>query len=221
MTDPITTLIGTVLDTGANALTTAALGADPQLRARMQKLSGNCIEILSIQPSTAWHIEITEQSVIVHRGSAAAPNVSVSGPAMALASWLLPASLPRSSEIQIDGDQVLLEEFTSAVQLFRPDFAEPLEQILGGDISARILGGAELGLQGARSAVEGLRQQIGQQFTGSNGNQFVRVEDLETVLSGIDELRLRMDRLAAQMAQEKGARERRRRKRGRRELEGT
>jgi len=192
----ITALIGTVLDTGANALSAAALNADPDLRARMQKLNGNCIEILCTQPEVVWHIVISDHAVSVRHGPAQAPQASVSGTAIGLASWLLPESAQRAADVQIDGDQVMLEEFTSAMRTFRPDFAHPLAQFIGPDISARILGSAELGLQGIRSAVEGLSKQ----FERPDPNQFVRQEELESILSGIDELRLRMDRLAAEFA---------------------
>lgn len=204
MSDPLAamaTMIGSVLSSTANAISVAATKSDPHLLARLQKLNGRCIEIHCTAPDVAWHLQIDGGVVNVYSGSALTPHVSVSGSAMDLASWLLPDGASRSTSIRIEGDQVSLDEFMQALRAFRPDFAEPFSQFLGSqvtdsNVASRILGGAEIGLQGLRSAVEGLSKSFERPDA-----KYVRQEELESILGGIDELRLRMDRLAAEFAQ--------------------
>ena len=72
---------------------------------------------------------------------------------------------------QIEGDDVLLEQLQRIFSSFRPDFAQPLQRLFGAGTSQTILGTAEMGLNGLRSAVEGLGQTITGQAAGNAVDQ--------------------------------------------------
>ena len=91
----------------------------------------------------------------------------------------------------IEGDASVLMKLEALLSNYDPEFDQGLAQVLGNDGAHRLLAGVELGLSGIKSAVSGLGSAIKDQ------QHFVQQNQLDDLLSGIDELRLRVDRLAA------------------------
>ena len=142
-------------------------------------------------------------------GPAQEPNVVVTGDASSLLGWLLPSGLLPNGQAQqpgqgvtITGDDTTLLETVAALRSFNPDFATTLGDLLGADQASSLLGNAEAGLKGLKSMVMGLNAGAQQQAH----THFVQRDDLDELLNGIDNLRLRIDRLAAKVRrQETGA----------------
>lgn len=202
-----------VFATLATATTNQALLGDPELRARLQTLEGRCIEICCDIPSITWHLTITNGAIDISQGRAVAPHVSVRGTALDLARWLSPVppwsvSTP-PAQVKIEGDDTLLLEILELLRDFKPDLESPLpktleealeemlDQTLGPDNAATLLGTAEMGLKGLQSLIEGVGFTVEDRVAGS----FVQQDQLNSLLTGIDDLRLRVDRLAAKVSQ--------------------
>ncbi len=189
--------LGDMLADVATKATNRALHTDPQLRARLQALTGNTVEINCTMPPLDWHLTVIDGGLQLAQGRAHSPQVIVQGSAVDLAAWIFPGQA--AGRINIEGDETLLLEVVDILRGFQPDIQDPLGEFLGPQLAQTILGTAELGLQGLRSMLEG----VGKAAQGSGPGR-VQQEQLNTVLDGIDELRLRVDRLAAQVNESQG-----------------
>ncbi len=179
-----------------------ALETDPKLRERLEELEGNTVEINCQLPPVTWHFLVTNGALTLRYGAAEAPQVIVSGNAADLGTWVITGEAPGG--VDIEGDETLLEELQRIFREFEPDIEDPLSQFVGPQVASTLLGTAEIGLKGLKSLVEG----IGSATRGPDKSEFVSKDQLETVLSGIDDLRLRVDRLAAkvnEVAEKEGA----------------
>jgi len=215
MTD-LASVLGDLLADVATRVSNQALNIDPQLRARLQSLSGNTIEINCTMPPVIWHLTIVGGSLQLNQGPAQTPQVIVQGSAMQLASRLFPGTEnAQDSHLSIQGDETLLLELVAILRDFEPDLQDPLGQLLGPQLATSVLGTAEMGLKGIRSMIEG----VGRSFMSdmpdmpgkpgaanqpgqSSGSQARSAQQaqLDSVLNGIDELRLQVDRLAARVS---------------------
>ncbi len=186
-------VFGDMLADVATRATNQALQTDPQLRARLQQLDGNTIEINCTMPPMAWHLTVLDGGLHLGSGPALQPQVIMQGSAADLAAWLFPGN--QGGRVEINGDETLLLEVAGILRDFQPDIQDPLGQLLGPQMASTLLGTAEMGLKGLRSLIEG----VGRGSPNTGGSGPVQQEQLDTVLHGIDELRLRVDRLAAQV----------------------
>jgi ubiquinone biosynthesis protein UbiJ len=192
--------LGKVLADIATETSSRALHADPELRARLQSLEGRCIEICCDLPPVNWHLVLTNGAINFNHGKAVAPQVSVRGTALELASWLSPASTWVSgapAQVEISGDDTLLLELVEILRDFSPDIETPLSRVLGPEVATTLLGSAEMGIKGLQSLIEGIGFSLQDRVAGT----FVQQEQLNALLTGIDDLRLRVDRLAAKVSQ--------------------
>ena len=199
MTD-FTAVLGTMLADLATQVTNKAVNSDPQLQSQLKALAGNTIEINcttpSFMPVQIWHMVIVDDALNLHHGPADAPQVVVTGSAVDLATWMFPAAT--TGRVQIDGDETLLQELVEILRGFKPAVASPLEQFFGAQATSSLLGTAELGLNGLRSMIQG----IGQNIQGQAMGNFVQQGQLDTILQNIDDLRLEVDRLAARVGKD-------------------
>ena len=192
-------VFGTMLVDLATRISNSALNSDPVLQGRLARLAGNTVELNCLSPGVLptqiWHFLITEQEIVLRHGPADAPNVIVTGTAMDLAGWAFSTPGGTQASVTIEGDEVLLAQLQEIFKEFRPDFAEPLQRVFGPDASASLLGAAEMGLGGVRSAIEGL----GKAISGQAAETRVDPAQLDAILRTVDELRLKVDRLSAQL----------------------
>jgi ubiquinone biosynthesis protein UbiJ len=191
--DDLTPALGKFLADIASKTTNQALYADPGLLARLGVLQGRCIEIQCTAPTTTWHLNIAERGIETVHGPAEAPAVIVRGAAIDLARWLAPGKA--NGHVTITGDDTLLLEVLEILRDFDPDLASPLSKLLGPELSDTLLGTAEMGLKGLQSLFAGVGQSVKDQAAGN----FVQQTELNSLLTGIDKLRLRVDRLAAKV----------------------
>ena len=185
---------GHVLADLISGLSARALRQDPLLHGRLQTLDGASIEICCTAPPLTWHVNIDAGHLSVVAGAAPAPQAVISASAPALLGWLLPNGFPQpDSTVKIDGDAALVSQMAEVLRSFNPDLQQPLSQLVGQDLAATLLGTAEMGLKSIRGLVSSLAESAQYQA----GQSFVAENQLEPLLSSIDALRLRVDRLAA------------------------
>ena len=193
--DDLTPVLGKFLADIATRATNQALHADPGLLGRLQALQGRCIEIQCTVPAAIWHLNINNGGIDTVHGAADAPQVIVRGAVLDLAGWLMPGKSP--GHVTITGDDTLLIEVLDILQDFDPDLASPLTQLFGAELTDTLLGTAEMGLKGLQSLIAG----VGQSVRDKTTENFVQQNQLNTLLTGVDKLRLRVDRLAAKVTQ--------------------
>lgn len=192
--NPLIETLGKLLGELATQVTNRALSTDPILRSKLVNLSGTTVEFQSTVPAVAWHLSINAEQLSVLPGPAAQPTAIVRGTPVELIRWFIPSGA--GGNLEISGDVTRLLELADLLKDFQPDLEDGLRTIAGPDAAAALLGGFELGLRSMRSLVEGVGQSLQQQAAGN----FVKRDQLDTLLNGIDDLRLRVDRLAANIA---------------------
>jgi len=186
-------ILDDVLSTVGSNLARAGLGLDPGMRARLEAIEGRTIQIVSTAPSVAVFLLVSDGELNVRATHADKPHTVVTGTGPALAAWL--AAPQRIDRVSVSGDETVLMEVAAALAAYSPDLLTPLTNLLGRDSTRTLLGGAELAVSALRSAAEGMGNAIEQ----SAASRFVTREDTNALIDVLDELRLRIDRLAARV----------------------
>lgn len=185
-------------------LANRSLDLDPASRARLSSLEGRQVQISATLPPPLGRRDFT----LTVQGSrlrffphaAGQPHVIVRGSPGDLAGWLFGGETAARAQLEIDGDSTVLGELRAALSAFRPDLADPLGRLLGSDVAQAALGTAELAFATLRSAFEG----AGQAMRDGAARAFVDRRRAGRFLDELDELRLRVDRLAARVQAEEG-----------------
>lgn len=186
----ITGQIEQLLGDWVTAICQRALLTDPDFEQHLVQLEGRCIELRCSMPTTTWHLVFVGGKLAFHPGAADGPNVIVKGRAVDLLDWLINQ---RAEGIEIEGDDTTLLETLATLRTFNPELENTLEHVFGKALSGRVLGGAEAGLRGVKSVLQGLGSGLDHEVA----HRFVRKDNLHELLTRIDDLRLRVDRLAA------------------------
>ena len=189
-------IIDEALAAFASNIARAGLSMDQGTREHLRALEGRLIRIVSEQPTLSFYLLVEDGRLTCLSTSDKTPHVMVSGSGLALARWL---SAPHRTEgIRIEGDEGVLLEVSSALSNFSPDLLSPLTRVLGPDTTQTLLGGAELAVSAFRSAAEG----VGLALEQTAANRFITRADTNALLDSLDELRLRIDRLASRIKEE-------------------
>lgn len=178
----------------ATSISNKALNTDPDLRAKLQTLDGRVLEVECTAPRTIGYLSVQGGRLLFTAGPAEAPHVRIKGTAINLVKWL---TQMQPEDLIIDGDHNTLLQFLHVVQSFDPDVEHTLTELLGADLASRAAGTAEMGLRGLHSIVQG----VGASLSDGASARFVKKDEFDTLLDGIDELRLRVDRLSANIRQ--------------------
>jgi len=195
------TNLGQVLADMASKVSSQALSSDPNLRARLLALDGRTVEIQCTTPNLSWQVHILDGGVHTTTTGTQSAHVIVRGGIGELVSWLRPGKPGR--HLEVTGDDTLLLELTDIFKNFRPDIEDPLSNFIGREAAANIIGTAEMGLQGLRRLFDNFSESAQHQAAG----RFVNNTQFDEILSGVDKLRLRVDRLAAKIAAKEQSRE--------------
>jgi ubiquinone biosynthesis accessory factor UbiJ len=191
-----------VLADGLATLVNASLDLDPASRARLAALEGYRVQITADAPAPVgarhFGLSVTAGQLRLHALALERPNVIVRGAPWDLAAWLFAGESASGSRLVIDGDGTVLQELTAMLRAFRPDLGVPVERLLGPDLASRAIGSVELALAGLRSAFEA----AGTGVRRSAAQTFVDRARMERFLDDVDDLRLRIDRLAMRVQAE-------------------
>jgi ubiquinone biosynthesis protein UbiJ len=180
-------------------LANRSLDLDPASRARLSALEGRQLQISTDLPPPLGRRDF---ALTVNAGrlrffphAPPQPNVIVRGPPPDLAAWLIAGESAASTRVSIEGDATVLSELSAAFRAFRPDIGNPLSRLLGPEFAQTALGAAELAFATLRSALEGASQTA----RDSAARAFVDRPLAEQFFDELDDLRLRVDRLAARL----------------------
>ena len=182
--------LGRLFADWATSISKRAIDADPDLRLRLLQLEGRSIELALTAPAMHWHLRVSTGAVEMHPGKAESPNVIVTGSAIDLINWLFRQD---ATGVRIEGDDTTLLETLAVLRTYDPHMQDALNSVLGEDLSQRVAGGAEAGLRGVQSLLQAFTAGLEQH----TDEKFVKRDTMDEFLDNIDELRLRIDRLAA------------------------
>ncbi len=182
-------------------LVNRSLDLDPASRARLGALEGTRVQLtVELGPlgNRDLALAVTSGRLRAFARPAEAPHVILRGNPAAIGAWLLGADPNGVGGLTIDGDSTALAQLSEVLKGFRPDLAGPLERLLGAEGARTLLGSAELAFAGLRSALEG----AGRSVREGAADAFVDRRQAARFLDDLDDLRLRVDRLAARVAAE-------------------
>jgi ubiquinone biosynthesis protein UbiJ len=207
--------LDSVLADALAELANRSLDLDPASRARLTALEGRQLQItVELPPSlrprdfalvvSAGRLRFLphapERPNVILRGSP--PDLAgalfsgmAGGMVGGMAGGMAGGERGPGSRLQIDGDGSVLTELNAALRAFRPDLGSPLSRVLGAEFAQAALGTVELAIAALRSAFEG----AGHAAREGAARTFVDRPQAERFLDGLDELRLRIDRLAARV----------------------
>ena len=186
------TLFADVLETFSNA----ALGLDPESSERLRMLEGRSLQIESSAPQQVLTLIVRDARIAMLAEPVDRPNVIVRGRMQDLLGWFAATSqAPQSQRVEIEGDETTLFEVMDVFKRFAPDPGYPFNNFIASEIGQNLLGAAELAIAGLRSAVEG----AGSAMQQSAANQYLDQSHVNAFLEALEDLRLRVDRLAARV----------------------
>jgi ubiquinone biosynthesis protein UbiJ len=178
------------------ALANGTAQLDPLTRARLDQLAGRSIAFEVSPPGEAATLYFDNGVIRLEPGRAAAPSAVVRGSPTALTSAFFNRSTARN-DIGIEGDELILEELRGIVRDFHPELLPPLDKLVGAQAAQTIASLLELGF----AAVSGLGRSIGEEggrLVRSGARQrYLTSGDFETLLTAMQALRIRVDRLNA------------------------
>ncbi len=190
-------------------LANKGLDLDPVSRARLGALEGRRLQItVEMPPPLAARdlgLTVLAERLRFFPHAPEAPHAVIRGTPAALAAWALGGardsarpSVRSDERLFIDGDVALVQELGELLRGYRPDLGDPLERLLGPDLAGTALGTLELAGAALRSALEG----VGHTVREGGARVFVDRAGAERFLDDLDDLRLRIDRLAARVTAE-------------------
>ena len=191
-------------------ISSQTLKLDPTSQPRLQSLAGQSVrfDILppalpgrpnaSAEPRTIL-ISIESEGLKLEAGSTAEAHAVVRGELPAIARMLFASAgsdkSANSAEVRIEGDEAVLQSIAALFRDLQPDPAEPLARAIGRDAAENLVGAAEAGFAFLRSAAESLAAGARKEAQEA----WVTVENQDSFLDRLDDLRLSVDRLDARV----------------------
>ena len=180
----------------ATNLAETGLSLDPDIQQHLEPLEGRILQLESVAPELTFYITVLDGQLEVSGRSAAPAHVLVTGRGPEIIAWL--ANPGRTGSVSVEGDASVLMGFASVIENFDPELTQPLSNLLASDAGQAVLGTAELAVSALRSAAEG----VGAALEQTAASRFVSKEDTTALLDVLDDLRLRIDRLAARVQEQ-------------------
>ncbi len=179
----------------ATNIAEAGLSLDRNIHVHLEALEGRILQLESIAPEMTFYVTVKDGALNVSGRSDAPAHVLVTGRGPEVIAWL--ANPGRTGSVSVEGDASVLMGFAAIIQKFDPELTQPLSNLLASDAGQAALGTAELAVSALRSAAEG----VGAALEQTAASRFVTKEDTTALLDVLDDLRLRIDRLAARVQQ--------------------
>jgi len=180
----------------AESLANGAAQLDPLTRARLRALSGRAVEIAIDPPGETIWMHVDGESIrIDDRPFGRPPSVRVRGSPGAMAAALFGFDGP-NAKIDIDGDETILGDLREIARNFRPDGMPPLEELVGDRAAQAVTSLIEVGVSALAAIGREVRDESGRLARGAIGQRFLTAPEFDRYLESLQQLRIRVDRLA-------------------------
>ena len=177
-----------------NKALNSALDLDPVAAAAVAQIADQCLEIACEDPELTLHITFAASWVKLQMGPAEQPQAILHGRLTDLLRLVADGKL--TSAVTIEGDTTLLTTLQKLARSYRPDLARALTFLEPKQADA-IANLAEAGL----SALQNLADVVGDTLKRKAGEHFSTSADVTTLLQDLDQLRMRVDRLATKITE--------------------
>lgn len=178
-------------------LSRQALTLDPLTAQRLAAMDGQSVEIRCLAPDMTSHLTLCSDRIDLGVGPADSPNVAISGQPLGLLQTLLTGS--SSEPVVIEGDATILMQLQTLASSFSPDLAKPLGNLIGKEKAQRSAALFELGVASISELLSTARKSAHQQAKEVFSDRYASQSEAEVFFSGVDQLRLRVDRLQAKL----------------------
>jgi len=176
-----------------------ALRLDPLSRARLAPLSGRCLRIDILPPgggpARSLTVTVDDSGLLCRAGAEGTPHVILTGTLPDIVRRLTGAEGGRT--VRIEGDESVLAGLAELFTHLQPDLATPLATVLGRTLADDLMGLAEAGFAFFRSAAESVTTAARRDAADA----FVDQSGFERLITRLEDLRLRVDRLDARARQ--------------------
>lgn len=204
---PILGLIAAIAEQVSNA----SVDLDPNGRKKLNTLDGRTVVIETIAPNERIAVAIRDGRIRVYEyvqdPSATddlsdypledGPNVWVRGQIPDLLRMMMSPDAPLTG-LSVAGDETVLLEFRQLIERWQPGWPKGLQPVINQPLFENLQTFAEFGIAAARSIASGATDAVSRRAA----TDFTTNTDLDRFLDGIDDLRLRVDRLAAKIDQQ-------------------
>lgn len=172
----------------------------PRALELLQMLDGRSLRIEARYTPWGVTLRATPGRLTLDRSAAGHADARLSGTPLSLLALAreMPADVIRRGDVTITGDGAVAERFQELLQLLRPDLEETLSQLIG-DVPAHGLGSLLRRSMGfGRDSARTVARNVGEYLTHERRELVPRAE-AQAHLDEVDELRERVDRLAARV----------------------
>lgn len=185
---------------GAETLVNTMLSQDSAARKKILAMSGKVLRVQCEKPSITITIQVVEDRVFILQGNDLEPDSTISGKAHALMKLLLTRSTAslHSEGIKISGDTGVLGGLQEILQDLDIDWEYQLSNIIGDIPTQLIADGMAAAMNFFQTAGSNLQEDIAH-YLVTEKKLFPEEPELEYFYNGVDNLRLRIDRLTARV----------------------
>ena len=177
-------------------ISNSALALDPASRLKLAGMQDRCIQINA--QGAIYSLLIKDESLRIYHSDSFAWDVRIEGSFAELTQMLLNVGTP--SNIQIDGDELLLQELRAIFSNMKPDIETPIAGILGEQPAQLISALFQAGLGASRMLANTLRD-AGFDGVSSHANKnYLQRTEFESFVDALYKLKLRVDRADALIA---------------------
>jgi len=185
---------------GAESLVNTMLSQDSAAQKKILAMSGKVLRIHCEKPSTTITIQVVEDRIFILQGNDLEPDSTISGKAYALMKLLMTrstTSLHRDG-ITISGDTGVPGGLQEILQDLDIDWEYQLSNIIGDIPTQLIADGMAVAKNFIQTAGSNFQEDIAH-YLVTEKKLFPEEPELESFYHDVDNLRLRLDRLAARI----------------------
>ncbi|HTO56554.1 MAG TPA: hypothetical protein VMJ74_02110 [Pseudomonadales bacterium] len=175
---------------------------DPLARTRLRALSGRSVEIEIDPPGEIVWLRIDGESIRLRDATPKSgeecmdpPSVRVRGSPAAMAAMLFDVGAA-SPILEIEGDESVLGELRAIVRDFRPDGLPPLDDVVGARAAQTITGLLEVGVSALSALGRSVRDEGRRLARDGVKQRYLTAPDFNDLIDAMQQLRMRIDRLA-------------------------
>ena len=196
-----TSLVMTTVLSGCEKLVNAVIAQDSAAQKKIQALSGRILQIYCEQPTLFITIQFVEDQVFLFQGETENPDCSVRGKSTSLIKLLITQNTAsmHSEGIEVTGNTGVLSTTQAILGDLDIDWEYQLSQIIGDIPTQLVADSLDLARRFLRTAATSIRDDVSS-YLLTEKKVFPEQAELDTFYQGVDQLRLRLDRLNGRLS---------------------
>ena len=177
-------------------ISNSALALDPASKLKLAGMEGCCVQIDA--QGSIYSLLIADKRIRIYHSDTFRWDVRIAGSIPDLTRMLL--NVRTISNVHIDGDEVLLDELRSIFGNLKPDIETPMARVLGEQPAQAINALLQIGLAAGRVLANTIQDASVSRMSSHAGENYLQRDEFESYVDAIYKLKLRADRVSAQIA---------------------